>query len=66
MAVDELVSEDGRVRAYRDAIADLYQLWEEDVEGANPYLVDYQLVEIDGLQFYLRSASPAIVWDKVP
>jgi hypothetical protein len=43
----------------------IVQLWEEDYKSADPYLVDYISVEIDGLPFFLRKNSPLILWDKV-
>ena len=43
----------------------IVQLWEEDYKSADPYLVDYLSVTIDGLPLYLRKDSKLILWDKV-
>jgi hypothetical protein len=43
----------------------IVQLWEEDYKSADPYLVDYTSVTINGLPFYLRKGSSMILWDKV-
>lgn len=43
----------------------IVQLWEEDYQSAEPYLVEYESVTIGGLPFYLRKNSSQIVWDQV-
>lgn len=43
----------------------IVQLWEEDYKSAEPYLVDYELVNLENLPFYLRKNSPRIRWDVV-
>ncbi len=43
----------------------IVQLWEEDYKSAEPYLVDYELVNLENLPLYLRKNSPRIRWDVV-
>jgi len=43
----------------------IVQLWDEDVEGAQPYLGDYLSVNFDGLPLFLRKDSPLIIWENV-
>jgi len=43
----------------------IVQLWEEDYKSAEPFLVDYTSVTIDGIPLFLRKNSAAILWDRV-
>ncbi|MBX3080287.1 MAG: hypothetical protein KF716_01550 [Anaerolineae bacterium] len=42
----------------------IVELWFLE-EGAAPYLVDYDKVNISGWTFYFRKDSPRVLWDKV-
>ncbi len=43
----------------------IVQLWEEDYQSAEKYLVNYLSVTVDGLPLYLRKDSPLVLWDQV-
>ncbi len=43
----------------------IVQLWDEDVEGAQPYLTAYQQFIFGEISLYLRTDSPMIVWENV-
>lgn len=43
----------------------IVQLWEDDYKSADPFMVDYTMVTINGIPLYLRKGSSMIVWTKV-
>lgn len=42
------------------------QIWEGTDEEVAPYLVGYDLYEIDGIPYYFLDDSPNILWDQLP
>jgi hypothetical protein len=43
----------------------IVQLWEGTEKEAEPYLVDYQSVKVDGLTFFVRKNSTYILWNEI-
>ena len=41
----------------------IVQLWEGDYKSAEPYLVDYTEINVDGLSVFARKGSPMVLWD---